>query len=234
MKLFILAGGKGTRLSPYTDIIPKCLVHIAGKPCVRWIIEDAIDQGFDDIVLCINKKDELSYRHEFRDIDLTYSVSEEPIGTVGEVLCAKRFIDDTFILRYGDDLTEIYYEGMVNFHKAREAAATLALTTQVPLEIGLADVKGDEIIKMREKPVIGQPAWTAIAVLEPQVISYFKYGEDIATNVIPKMLDAGEKICAYITNELWLDVGNIRHLRRADKYFREKLKGEMVCLQYLI
>jgi len=225
MKFFVLAGGKGTRLAPYTDIIPKCLVHVAGKPCVRWIIEDIIEQGFSDIVLCINKKDELSYKHEFRDIKITYSISEEPLGTVGEILCARKLIDDTFILRYGDDLTQIYYEGMINFHKAREAMVTLALTTQVPLSIGIADIKNDEIIKMREKPMIGRPAWAAIAVLEPKAISYFKLGEDIAGNTITKMIKNGEKVCGYVTDNIWFDVGNIDQLRRADKHYREKLKS---------
>ena len=56
IRFIVLAGGKGERLFPFSSVIPKCLIPVAGKPCVRWIVEDAISQGFNDIVLCTNKK----------------------------------------------------------------------------------------------------------------------------------------------------------------------------------
>src|ERR1700690_1052023 len=98
-RLLILAGGKGERLFPFSSVIPKCLIPVAGKPCVRWIVEDALQQGFDDIVLCINKKDEANFKHEFRDLDVIFSVNCEATGTVDELLGAKgnRLIANTFI-----------------------------------------------------------------------------------------------------------------------------------------
>lgn len=220
MKFFVLAGGKGTRMAPYSDVIPKCLIPVAGKPCVRWVIEDIIDQGFNDIILCINKEYEPNYRHEFRDIAVKFSVSEEPLGTVGEILCAKKLIDGAFVLRYGDDLTEIDYRALIDFHKKEKATTTLVLTTNVPLSVGVAKLDGSRIVEMREKPPLGLPSWAAIAVLEPKVISYFKLGEDIAGDALPNMIEAGEKVCGFMIDSLWLDVGNVEHWRRADAYYR--------------
>lgn len=220
MKFFVLAGGRGTRMTPYSEVIPKCLLPVAGKPCVRWIIEDIIDQGFDEIVLCINKEYEPNFRHEFRDLDVEYSVSEEPLGTVGEILCAKKLMDGTFVLRYGDDLTKIDYLALIDFHNKEGATATLVLTTNVPLSVGVAELDGNRITKIREKPPLGLPAWAAIAVLDPRAVSYFRLGEDIAGNALPKMVEAGENVCGFMIDSLWLDVGNIEHLRRANTYYR--------------
>ncbi len=88
-RFIVLAGGKGERLFPFSSVIPKCLIPVAGKPCVRWIVEDAIQQGFKDIVLCINKKDESNFMYEFRDLDIKFSVNCEPTGTEDELFVHK-------------------------------------------------------------------------------------------------------------------------------------------------
>jgi len=198
---------------------------MAGKPCVRWIIEDAIKQGFKDIVLCINKKDEPSFRYELRDLDVEFSVSEEPLGTVGEVLCARNLINDTFILRYGDDLTEIDYKSLVNLHKECGGTVTIAVTMGFRLPIGVIDLDDQgKVLRFMEKPLLGKPIWTAIAVLEPKAVAYFKLGEDIATDALPKMLDAGEPVYAYVINKPWFDVGNIEHWRLANEHYKRRLR----------
>ena len=122
IRFIVMAGGKGDRLFPFSAVIPKCLIPVAGKPCVRWIVEDALSQGFNDIVLCINKKDERNFMHEFRDLNIKFSVNSRATGTVDELLCAQEngFITDTFILRYGDDLTDVSFNDIVSFHKAKK------------------------------------------------------------------------------------------------------------------
>jgi NDP-sugar pyrophosphorylase family protein len=220
----VLAGGKGERFFPFSSLIPKCLIPVAGKPCVRWIVEDAFRQGFSDIVLCINKKDESNFKYEFRDFKVKFSVSNDSNGTVDELLCAKDLIDDTFILRYGDDLTEVSFNECVNFHKAKKAIATLPFTTDLRLPVGVLKVgQNGEVQDFIEKPALGQPSWIGVAVLEPKVVNYFSPGEDIAGHVIPKLLKAHEKVFSFQTRSGWFDVGNLEHWRRADEVFR--LKG---------
>ncbi|MGA2681842.1 MAG: nucleotidyltransferase family protein [Candidatus Bathyarchaeia archaeon] len=227
VKFLVLAGGKGERLFPFSSVIPKCLIPVAGKPCVRWIIEDALSQGFDDIVLCINKKDELNYRYEFRDLDIKFSVNSETKGTVDELLCAQGngFITDTFILRYGDDLTEVSFKDLVSFHRAKKAAATLPFTMELKLPVGILKIGKNGAVKdFMEKPKLEKPSWIGMAVFEPRVMKYFEPGEDIASNGIPKMLKAKERVYSFATQNNWYDVGNLEHLRRADAYFRGKTK----------
>jgi NDP-sugar pyrophosphorylase family protein len=178
-------------------------------------------------VCCINKKDESAFRYELRDLNVKFSVSEEPLGTVGELLVAKREIDDTFCLRYGDDLTEIDYKSLIDFHKKKQATATIAVTPQFRLPVGVVDIDNEgKIVKFSEKPILGKYIWTAIAVLEPRAVAYFKLGEDIATHALPKMIEAGEPVYAFINDKPWFDVGNIEGWRLSDAYYRQKYGGK--------
>lgn len=229
--LYILAGGQGTRFFPFTALIPKCLIPVAGKPCIRWIIEDAINQNcFSSIVVCVNKKDFLAFQHELRDLlsspndesarDLyfTISVTDEPSGTVGELVNALQ-LGDTFVLRYGDDLTEIDYKALLVLHKEKKAAVTLAVTSRYQLPVGIVKItKKGEVADFIEKPYYGY-AWMGIAVFDKRVFSYFG-GKDFAKDVFPKMLRHGEPLFGYVTESKWYDVGNIENWRKVDEYFR--------------
>ena len=155
IRFLVLAGGKGERLFPFSSLIPKCLVPVAGKPCVRWIIEDAIQQGFKDIVLCINKKDESNFKYEFRDLDIKFSVSTQSKSTVDELINAdqKGFIDGPFILRYGDDLTEVHFRDIVNYHREKKAIATLPYTVELKLPVGILKIdENGVLLDFVEKP----------------------------------------------------------------------------------
>jgi NDP-sugar pyrophosphorylase family protein len=227
IRLLILAGGNGERLFPFTSVIPKCLIPVAGKPCARWIVEDALEQGFNDVVLCINKKDEPNFRHEFRDLDVTFSVNCVTSGTVDELLCAKSngLIAGTFILRYGDDLTEISLKNMINFHMEKESIATLPFTKELKLPVGILKIGNEGAVEeFIEKPRLEKPSWIGVAVFEPKVFNYLEPGEDIGNHVIPRLLIAKEKVFSFETFSHWYDVGNLEHWRKADEYFKKKVK----------
>ena len=227
IRFVILAGGKGERLFPFSSVIPKCLIPVAGKPCVRWIVEDALSQGFNDIVLCINKKDESNFRYEFRDLDIKFSVNSESTGTVDELLCAQGngLITGTFILRYGDDLTEASFNDMVSFHKTKKAVATLPYTMELKLPVGILIIGENGAVQgFIEKPKLEKPSWIGVAVFEFKVMKYFEPGKDIASHGIPRLLKAKERVYAFATQNNWYDVGNLEHWRRADDYFRQKQK----------
>jgi len=223
MRFFLLGGGRGTRFQPLTLVMNKCLIPVAGKPAARWIVEDIMAQGFNDLVMCINRKDEQAFKYEFRDLtNIKYSISEEPLGTVGELLVAKNLIDDTFALRYLDDLTEINYKKLIDFHKKKHAVVTIAVTRKMRLPVGVVNLDDEgKITSFSEKPLLDKYVWTAIALLEPKAVAYFKFGEDIAAHALPKMLEVGEPVYAYINDEPWFDVGNIEHWKNADAYFRK-------------
>ena len=223
MRVFVLAGGLGTRMFPLNEVIPKCLLPVAGKPCCRWIVERLMRYGFDDIALCINKWAEDQFQFAFKDLkNVNFSVSEVALGTAGELFWARKLIDSTFMIQYGDDLTDVPYRDLIEFHKEHNAEVTLAATTNMPLEVGVLDVDEEgRLIRFEEKPPIGRPIWTSVSVFEPIALLYFKVDKDLAKDVIPEMMGDERRIYVYMTDSLWLDVGSIGHWRLADKLMRE-------------
>lgn len=222
MRWFVLAGGKGERMFPFTSIIAKCLLPVNGIPCVRRIVDQLVQQGQDDIVICINRWSESQFRHEFRDVNVKFSVSEDGLGTAGELFCARKLINDTFGIIYGDDLTFNDYKTLIDFHKGSESDVSLALTTNVPSEVGIVDVdETGRVKKFNEKTSINRPIWTGIAILEPEIVRYFAVGKDIAKDVIPSALSDGLNVRGHLTNNLWLDIGNLHHWRIVNKVYAE-------------
>lgn len=216
MKVFVLAGGKGERVFPYSTILPKPLFPVAGKPCVRWIVERLIKNGLNDIILCINKQWYKNFEYEFRDISIRMSITEEPCGTSGEVSCALPFWDGKpFMIIYGDDLTEIEYKNLMMFHSSKRNG-TLALTSNFNVEVGLVEMEGNLIKSFKEKPRIGN-IWTGTAILEPEVTELCEEDKDFARDIFPQI-----KLQGYVTDSMWLDVGNIQHWKRANEHFRGK------------
>jgi len=231
MRAYLLAGGHATRLQPYSDVIPKCLLPVGGEPISRIIVRRLIDEGFEDVVLCVNERFEAEFRHEFRDLDVKFSVTPEPMGTAGEVHAAlqKYPADDAFLIVYGDDLTRISYKRLAEHHDKSGADATIAVTTNVPLEVGVVRLKNGYVRSFVEKPSIREICptayvWIGTAVFEPSTIELFAPHRDIAKDIFPEMMRRGMKIAAYVTEELWVDCGNIFHYKRAKEIFgRERL-----------
>lgn len=196
---------------------------IGGKPCVRHIIERLIDQSLNDIVLCVNRGTERNFKHEFRDINLTYSVSEEPLGTAGEIFCARHLINASFMIIYGDDLTFLEYLEVLKFHSSKpDATATLVFTDNITLNVGVAELKDDLVVRYVEKPPIYKPAWTGIAIFEPEILKYLKVGLDFSKDVFPKLLAENKRVYAYMIHNPWCDVGSIAHWELANKLIEEE------------
>jgi len=183
-----------------------------------------MEQGHSDIVLCVNRPSESEFRHEFRDLsNVRFSVSEEPKGTISELLNAKGMIGSAaFGLQYGDDLTEVDYNALIKFHESNNAFVTLAATTMYRLPVGVIEADGDgRVTAFVEKPFLGKPSWNASAVFDAEAVSYFRAGEDMSLNVLPRMLADGRRIFAFRVDSPWFDVGDFSAWSRADRHYRE-------------
>lgn len=144
-------------------------------------------------------------------------------NTAGEIWQAWKtgfLLNEKFLVQYGDDLTEIEYGEVLELHELEKADATLASTTNIHAEVGMLEVDSEgHVTKFMEKPLLGKPCWTSVAVLEPIVLNYLKLGLDLGKDVFPKMLDDGKRICVYQTDADWMDIGNISHWLRANEVF---------------
>lgn len=224
MRVFVLAGGEGTRLRPYTYSAPKPMLMLGGKPILEYVIENLARAGMKDMVLTVG------YMHEqitsyFGDgsksgVKIEYSVEHERQNTAGSILPYKGKVKETFAVVMGDHLTDIDMSQMLRHHKKSGAIATIALYhAKTPLEYGVAKVEGGKVTGFAEKPLLEHNYNTAIYIFEPEIFWYIKGKEDFAKDVFPRLLDAKKPISAYVFEGVWFDIGRVSDYERFCELF---------------
>src|ERR671930_573406 len=141
-KAVVMAGGEGTRLRPLTSNQPKPMVPIVGKPCMEHILDLLKLHGLEDVIVTVAflPQQIRSYfgSGEAQGVTIEYSVEESPLGTAGSVRLASARLDDTFLVISGDALCDIDLTQLLEFHKQKGAAVTIALkSVENPLEFGI-------------------------------------------------------------------------------------------------
>lgn len=214
MKVVILAGGKGTRLKPYTTVFPKPLMPINEKPILEILIQQLESHGLVEIIMAVGHLSEL-VKSFFNDgqkykVKIKYSKEEKPLGTIGPIGNIKSELKKTFFVINGDTLTDLNYSSLLQHHKKSKCIATVAVTKrEIEIDYGIPHLTNDEFIeKYDEKPTINYHVGTGICVFEPEILNYIKTGEYLdLPNLLKKLFNTGEKVNAYIHPGYWFDIG---------------------------
>jgi NDP-sugar pyrophosphorylase family protein len=214
MKAVILAGGRGTRLKPYTTIFPKPLMPVGDKPILEIIIRQLKAQNFDEIIMATGYQAELIMNF-FGDgskykLKIKYYKEEKPLGTAGALALMKDDLKETFLLMNGDILTDINYSDLLEYHHKNKSIATIALKRRdVYVDFGVVDVDENGYIKgYTEKPTLGYLVSMGICVFEPEVLKYIEPNRKLDfPNLIKKLIAQGERVKGYIYDGYWLDIG---------------------------
>ena len=233
MKAVVLAGGKGTRLAPYTKILPKPLMPIGDMPILEVMLHQMKAAGIDQVVLTVGHLSEL-LRAFFKDgsqfgINITYSYEQCPLGTAGPIVLVDG-LDETFLVTNGDVLTTLNLRELVRFHKEQKAIATIAAHhRQSKIDLGVIQKNGDyQITGYIEKPVYDFMVNMGIYVFEPKVLSYIPKGQYLDfPDLVRKLIAVGERVVAFEFNGYWEDLG------RADDYERASQDFEKMHSQFL-
>ena len=233
MKAVILAGGKGTRLAPYTRVLPKPLMPVGDMPILEILIRQLKCEGVDEVILTVghmagllraffNNGEELGVR-------VRYIYEDHPLGTAGPLAFVDG-LDDTFIVSNGDVLTTLHVGDLVRFHKDQKAAATIAMHRRaVKIDLGVILCNGgSEVVGYIEKPTYDYSVSMGIYVFEPDVLKYIPAGEHLDfPNLIHKLLGAREKVVGYPFEGYWQDLG------RPDDYEQASLDFERMRSDFL-
>ncbi len=218
----ILAGGKGTRLLPYTANFPKPLMPIGERPVVEILIRQLVKCGLTDITLTLGHLAELtrayfSHRADLTSqIDLKFVQEEQPTGTAGSLALVPG-LDSTFLVANGDILTNLNFMDLIRFHKERSAILTIAShVRKVGTDFGVIQVdEGNRVTDYLEKPEYTHLVSMGIYVYEPEVLRYIKANEYLNfPDLVLRLIAANQLVCSYPTDCLWLDIG------RPDDYAR--------------
>lgn len=216
-----MSGGVGTRLRPLTCHLPKPMVPIFNKPVMEYGVNLLKKYGVHDIAVTLHYLPNM-VKDYFEDgkmfnVNMKYYIEDQPLGTGGSVKNAEEFLDSTFIVISGDAFTNINLKKAYDFHKERGSKATLILKREpIPLEYGV--VVTDEwgrVIRFLEKPswgeVFSDTINTGIYILEPEVLNYYKKGEnfDFSKDLFPRLLEDNIPMYGYVAEEYWCDVGDL-------------------------
>jgi NDP-sugar pyrophosphorylase family protein len=227
MKAVILAGGKGTRLAPYTTVFPKPLVPLGHRPILDIIVRQLAYYGITDIVLTVGYLAELIQAYfqtatdGLPDVTLTYVKEPEPLGTAGSLALVDG-LDDTFLVMNGDVLTSLNYADMIAFHRANGNALTIGIYDKtIPIDLGVIELDAaGGVTGYLEKPVKHFPISMGIYVYDPSVLGHITPGEHLDfPDLVARLLAAGEKVMGYRCTDYWLDIGNPGDYQRAQEQF---------------
>jgi len=221
LKAAILAGGAGTRLYPITAYVPKSLIPIGSRYVIEHILEYLKHYNVLDIVMLISEKESDLLRNHLGDgkrlgVNIEYSVAER-IGTAGALRAASNLLGERFLVYYGDVLTDMNLADMIRFHEMKRATCTIAMSTSVPMEYGVARVTPDgRVTYFEEKPIIKEyPVSMGILICESNVLQYCKPNTDISHEVVPQLLASGKPVFAFLTNKRHYDIGTFKNLEEA-------------------
>lgn len=222
-RMVIMAGGKGTRLRPFTENCPKPLVTVAGKPMLEHIIERAKLEGFTDFVLAIHYLGHMIEEH-FGDgsrfgVSIEYLREDSPLGTAGALGLLQPRPEEPFVVTNGDVVTDIRYGDLLDFHVRHEASATMAVRThewQHPY--GVVQTSGVDIVGFEEKPIARSHINAGVYVLSPDSLNELEPGVlcDMPT-LFERLQGRSQRTVAYPMHEPWLDVGRPDDLEKAHK-----------------
>ncbi len=229
MQAIILAGGKGTRLKPYTTVLPKPLMPIGDCPILEIVIKQLKKNGFDKITLAIGHQHDLFMAFfgngEKWEIEIDYFIEKEPMGTAAPIRQIED-LDDTFLMMNGDILTDIDYRKLFLVHKNNNADLTIAThKRRQDINYGTLEYDADQILtNFLEKPTYEINVSMGIYILSRQIISYIpEQGHFDFPDLVHRVLAEKKKIYCHPYNGYWMDIGRPDDYEQAIEDY-EKIK----------
>lgn len=241
MKAMILAAGKGTRVRPITQTIPKPMIPILQKPVMEFLVELLRQHGFDQIMVNVSHLADVIENY-FRDgqkfgVQIAYSfegrIEEgeligEALGSAGgmkRIQDFSPFFDDTFVVLCGDALIDLDLTAAVKWHREKGAIATIVMKSVPPEEVSsygvvVTDDSG-KIKAFQEKPSVEEALSTdintGIYIFEPEIFNYIPSGKeyDIGSELFPKLVEAGAPFYGISMDFEWVDIGKVPDYWRA-------------------
>ncbi len=218
----VMAGGKGTRLRPLTEDVPKPMLPVGERPLLELIIGQLRDAGIHKVNITTHYKAEQIVDHfgngsDF-GVNLNYVSEDQPLGTAGALSLIEAPTEPLLVIN-GDILTGVDFQAIVAYHQEHDADMTVAVRKydlQVPY--GVVECDGPDIRTLSEKPVLNFLVNAGIYLLQPNLAELIPNGEYLDMNeLITKLLAKGKRLVSYPIIEYWLDIGQLDDYERAQK-----------------
>jgi len=224
MPVVIMAGGEGSRLKPFTNILPKPLIPLNDKTVIEKILDSFTDSGFYNFFLSINYKGKILAAF-FEELEPDYSINfveeQTPLGTVGSLHMLKKELTSTFLLTNCDVILDLDHEDLIDFHNKNNCEITLvASAKKLTVPYGACEIDQEGFLhKIIEKPSLDYLINAGLYVIEPSALGEIPDGEFFhITDLIAKVKSKGKRVGVFpIENDAWIDIGQWEEYRSALK-----------------
>ena len=227
MRAVILAGGEGTRLRPYTTVLPKPLMPIGEYPILEVILRQLSAQGFDHITLAVNHQAEI-VRAFCGDgarwgVRIDYSLETMPLSTIAP-LCLIPDLPDNFLLMNGDVLTDLRFGNLFDEHVAAKRNFTIAASERTHIvDYGVLHTSGEHLSGFEEKPRFQYLVSMGVYIVNRAVLKNVPAGRAYGfDNLMLDMLKHGQNVYVERYKGYWLDIGRVEDYMRAVEEFGER------------
>lgn len=223
----IMAGGKGTRLRPYTKQCPKPMLLVDDKPMLQILLEQFIARGFRLFYFSVNylKEQIIDFFGDGTSwgVKIFYLIEDEPLGTAGSLKLLPHSIKDPFVVMNGDVLTKVNFDHLLAFHLENGSKATICVREHVTtIPFGVVQAKGGALVGFEEKPSYCQLVNAGIYVVNPELLSLLGPREFTDMPALLQMAQQAEfNVAVFPIHEYWLDVGRPETLRQAHQEWSE-------------
>ena len=238
IRVIVLAGGKGTRLKPYTTVFPKPLMPIGDIPILEVVLRQLKSFGFKKITLSVNHLADLIQTF-FGDgsqlgLEITYCVENEPLGTAGSLSLVED-VTEPFLVMNGDLLTTIDYAEMVRQHINTGATATIGVFPRiVDVDFGVLELSSKgELLSYKEKPRFEYLVSMGVNVFKKSVLKFIPIDEylDMPT-LMMKLKKEGKSLLSFRSECEWLDIGRPDDYEKAVAEFEKSKKKYLRDTEY--
>lgn len=231
MKAVILAGGLGSRLRPFTEVIPKPLLPIGEKSVLEIQIDRLKRYGFDEIYLATNYKADY-IKNFFGDgskygVKIELSKEEIPLGTAGPLSLLRDKLTEPFVVMNGDILSLIDFGALYQFANTKKTDLTIAIKKHItPYAFGDILFDGDYVTSIEEKPNIIKYILAGIYVMTPKILKLIPDNEYFGMDKLIKQMITGHMpVAKYEMSEYWLDIGQIADYEKAQQVYDTHFRG---------
>lgn len=231
MKAVILAGGKGTRLAPYTTVFPKPLMPIDGMPILEIIVRQLAHFRIKEMIFTVSHQSEPLLSAYFGNghrygVNIRYSREEKPLGTAGP-LSLLSDLTETFLVMNGDILTTLDYHRLIQYHRQKKGVVTIAMSQkEVLLELGVMECDPNaRLTRYLEKPTLSYSVSMGVYVFEKEALEWIPRGKYLDfPELIQKLLKQEKRVICYPSGDFWLDIGRHEDYEEAQKEFQKMRK----------
>jgi NDP-sugar pyrophosphorylase family protein len=231
VKAVVLAGGRGTRLAPYTTILPKPLMPVGEQSILEIVVGQLEEAGIVNVNFSVGYLAHLIQavfeNRENGHVNITYVREQDALGTAAPLRLVND-LDKTFIVMNGDVLTTLDYRKLVGYHREQRNAVTIATHKRsIKIDYGMLHIDADSRVQQyEEKPEIASPVSMGVYVMEPSVLEHIpEQGHFDFPDLIRALLAAGEPVGAYMHEGLWFDIGRHEDYERAIEAWGENGNG---------